>query len=368
MDDPLLDSHLRQRRTAAGLSQAELAGRVGASRQALGAIEAGRQVPSTALSLLLARALRCGVEELFSLASEPAVQASLSVAAPPSSPRVIVGQVDGRWVAHPRREGDRPGDGVLVGAGADGDAVTVRPGRSLAELQRQVLVAGCAPLLGVLTGCLERTRDGARASWIAADSTRALSLLQQGLVHVAGLHLAQAAGGDAHLELVRERFGGQAMTIVNLAGWRQGFVVPAGNPLGLHAIDDLRRPGVRVGRRASGAGAQQLLLRLLAERGLDPEIASRGPLAAGHTELARWVRLGFVDVGIAIEAVALAEGLDFVPLSEERFDLIVPDTRLQLDAVSQLLELLGKPVFRSDAGGLAGYDLSSAGHASSVAA
>ncbi|MCA9563061.1 MAG: helix-turn-helix transcriptional regulator, partial [Myxococcales bacterium] len=71
MRDTSIHTNLREKRTELGLTQAELAERVGVSRQALNGIESGRQVPSTALTLQLARALRCTVEELFSLTTGP---------------------------------------------------------------------------------------------------------------------------------------------------------------------------------------------------------------------------------------------------------------------------------------------------------
>jgi putative transcriptional regulator len=62
-----LDNTLKTHRDRLGLSQQALADLVGVSRQAVISIEAGRQVPSTSLGLRLARALRCGVEDLFKL-------------------------------------------------------------------------------------------------------------------------------------------------------------------------------------------------------------------------------------------------------------------------------------------------------------
>lgn len=73
-------------------------------------------------------------------------------------------------------------------------------------------------------------------------------------------------------------------------------------------------------------------------------------------------------MGVAIEAVALDQGLAFIPVSEERFDLIVPESRLQTSAVSRFLGLIDRAPFRHEAAHLPGYDLSQAGHASTVQA
>ena len=67
---PTLKTNLKPARLAAGLSQTALARQAAISRQAYVAIETGKSVPSTEVSLRLARALGCTVESLFSLPFE----------------------------------------------------------------------------------------------------------------------------------------------------------------------------------------------------------------------------------------------------------------------------------------------------------
>lgn len=67
MGDARLGSHLKEVRTAAGLTQAELAERAGVSRKTINTVENGVFVPSTTLALLLARTLGVTVEDLFFL-------------------------------------------------------------------------------------------------------------------------------------------------------------------------------------------------------------------------------------------------------------------------------------------------------------
>ena len=65
-----LSNRIRRHRTAAELSQADLARRVGVSRQTVVAMEKGNYNPSVALALRLARALGTTVEELFTLEAD----------------------------------------------------------------------------------------------------------------------------------------------------------------------------------------------------------------------------------------------------------------------------------------------------------
>lgn len=67
MPDEALGVRLKEARTKAGLTQAELADIVGVSRKTINTVENGVFVPSTLLALKLAAALKTKVEALFYL-------------------------------------------------------------------------------------------------------------------------------------------------------------------------------------------------------------------------------------------------------------------------------------------------------------
>jgi molybdate-binding protein len=239
---------------------------------------------------------------------------------------------------------------------------TVRPLFELEQLARNVLVAGCAPLIAVLAEHVGNRFHDARVAWIPTASHQALDLLGDGLAHVAGVHFSGAgsSGATDNATAAQERLAGADLLLVNLTRWRQGFVLPAGNPLGIRTGTDLLRPGLRVAMRDEGAGARDLLRRAVAAAGATDEALS-GPRARGHDEVAWQVRCGGADVGIAIESVALAGGLEFVPLSEERFDLVVSAAVAESPPVARLIDALSSRAFRADVDRLPGYDSSLAG-------
>ncbi|HSP81706.1 MAG TPA: helix-turn-helix transcriptional regulator, partial [Myxococcaceae bacterium] len=182
MSEPAIVSLLKRQREEAGLSQLALAERVGVSRQALIAIEAGRAVPSTSLSLQLARALGCSVDDLFKLAPADGMDVSLARSSP-GSVRVVIGQVEGRWVAHPLPHGaPAAADGILLQGSWSGSTGVAQPLVDAACLAHNVLVAGCAPLLGTLAQRVGLRYRDARVTWLPANSGRALDLLAAGLV------------------------------------------------------------------------------------------------------------------------------------------------------------------------------------------
>ncbi len=420
MTETQLHNDVRRHRRDLGLSQEALGDRVGVSRHAIMAIEAGRQVPSTTLALRLADAFGRAVKDLFRLEHVP----ELEVRLPPSRPaastsrrvpssRVAVGRVGGRWAAHPLpAHATGAADAIVVGEGAgvppdvspghvndspaappavatarravpsDGSSTAasiaaqpdetaaarrarVSPVRGMQQLERNVLVAGCAPLLANLAHRVGEGSVDARATWIPASSHRALDLLAARLVHIAGLHLSGGESSEANVHAVRRRFPGRRMLVVNLTRWRQGFVVAARNPLGIRDAGDLLRPDVRVVGREPGTGADDLFARLLAgEGGGRPDFS--GPVAEGHLDVARRVHCGAADTGVAIESAALAWGLGFVPLVEERFDLVIPADIAEAPPVARFLDTLDDPGFRAEAATLPGYDTSISGHASTL--
>ena len=376
MTDTRLHNTVRRYRRDLGLSQEALGDRVGVSRHAIMAIEGGRQVPSTTLALRLADTFDCAVKELFRLELVPELEVHLppprsaATTSPPArSSRVAVGRVAGRWAAHPLPAHTTGAADAIVleAAAAVAGHARVRSVRGMQQLERNVLVAGCAPLLANLAHRVGEGSGNARATWIPASSHRALDLLAAGMVHIAGLHLSGGESSEANVHAVRRRFPGKRMLVVNLTRWRQGFVVAARNPLDIRDAADLLRPGVRVVGREPGTGADDLFARLLAGEGAGrPDFS--GPVAEGHLDVARRVHCGAADTGVAIESAALAWGLGFIPLAEERFDLVIPSDIAETPPVSRFLETLDDPGFRAEAAVLPGYDTSISGHASTLEA
>lgn len=372
-------NQVRSFRERASMSQKALAEAAGVSRQAIIGIEGGGQVPSTALALRLADVLGCRVDDLFALADSVALDVEVALAdttprgvgrdgrvdreGPGRPDRVVLGKVDDRWVAHPLPP-DRvePAD-AIVGARSESGTVQAVPLDALRRLEHNVLVAGCAPVLALLSGRTTARFADARGTWLPGTSRRSLDLLQAGQIHIAGVHLP--GSGEELERVVRSRFPGRSMLIVNLTRWREGFVVAKGNPLGIRSPEHLLAPGVRFAGREEGAGAHRLVRELLDAIGAG-EVELAGPRANGHADVAGLVRCGAADVGVAIEGVALAAGLDFVPLMEERFDLVVASSTAEHTPVARLLSIVDHGSFRLEMDRMPGYDSTLSGHVKRV--
>src|SRR5256884_7220219 len=181
---------LRLARQARGLSQQQLAGVAGVTRQAVSAVESGHSDPSLRVALGLARALGMTVEELFG-PGEPGDPVLARPVAPVSAPgsRVALATVGDTFVALPldadlaARLGFGAAGGLMVSGG--GNQVAVRP---IGPPRPTVVVAGCDPALPLLGTPLALLDPPLAFAWWPCGSGEALRLAAAGLVHAAGVH------------------------------------------------------------------------------------------------------------------------------------------------------------------------------------
>ncbi|MGA7740962.1 MAG: substrate-binding domain-containing protein [Polyangia bacterium] len=365
---PTIRSSLKEFRLARGLSQLELASKIGLSRQSLCALEGGHVVPGTDVALRLALVLGCRIESLFCL-NLPPTSLQATIAAAPSAlessgPRVSLAEIDGRWVAHPidpRRSESlfRAADGLVVPwprPRGSARTVCIEPLGDIETVRRRLVVMGCAPALGMLAARLGQEPAGIHISWVQGSSMAALDALARGEVHIAGLHLCDEATHEFNVPFVRRALPGRAMLFVNFASWEQGIVVRAGNPLGVRGAEDLVNPRIRLVQREPGAGAHKLLEQALrAKRVPLGTVRGRGGVALGHMEVAQAIAMGAADAGIAIRGAAAAFGLGFVPLAVERFDLVIPRVLATDPRVERLVDALGSTTFRRELDTVGGY-------------
>jgi len=368
-----LENDVRSKRQAAGLSQQALATRCGTTRQAINAIEAGRYAPSTSVALRLARVLGCTVEALFHLPDVAShIEAEFlgeSLPAATVRTRCQVARVGTRLLAHPLTgalSAFAAADGLLV------PATTEVPGadrRVDIELlvdpqvpENTVVVLGCDPALALLGAHLTRRYPTLRLMWVPRSSLAALRMLGRGEAHAAGTHLWDPESGESNMPYVRRELAGHRLVVVTLSQWQQGLIVAPGNPKGITGPADLARPEVRLVNRDVGSGSRMLFDMWLHEAGIASDwVSGYEREVPSHLAVAEAVASGGADVGPGILAVALALGLDFIPLQEERYDLVIPMAFLQTAPVQALLEVIASLRFRAELEALGGYDGSHAG-------
>ena len=333
---------------------ASLAAEIGVTRQTIHAIESGSYAPNTTVALKLARELGVGVQDLFQLEEEgDSAQATVQLAGGSTygGAPLRLCRVDGKLVAVPWTPdvfAVPVADATALADSSSGRVTAgLREGRTADE--SRLLIAGCDPAVSVLAGSLHRL---AQVELIAVprSSRRALQLLEDGLVHLAGTHLSKSA---AHIP--------PNCRIFTFAEWEEGLVVAKGNPRGIRGFGDLQG-AVRIINREVGSGSRGLLDSGLAEAGLKgAAVAGYERVASGHLSAAMAVARGDAHCCVAPRIAANVFGLDFLPLLVERYKLVIPEQRLDLPSVQALLDVLQRRSLQRELEALGGYDTATTG-------
>jgi putative molybdopterin biosynthesis protein len=357
-------------RKSRGIGASDLARRINVSRQTIYAIEAGTYVPNTEVALHLAQELEVTVDELFSLgedvqkAPESLAAEVLSGSPPEKGQPVRISQVGSRWISVPVSATPYympEADGIIQRtkpAGRRADLVVFAKEEASA---RRLVLAGCDPAANLLAHMVEKI-SGIEIVPARASSKLALNWLKEGKVHIAGSHLQDPKTGEFNLPYVRKEFPDKDFSVITFARWEEGLVVAPGNPKQLRKIEDLARKGVRLVNREAGSGSRSLLDRLMSAAGIERgKVDGYHREAHGHLAAAYNVLSGEADVCLATRSAAQTFGLDFVPLHNERYDLVFRKKTAGLPAIQAFLDVLQRATLRRKLEVLAGYDTSETG-------
>lgn len=210
-----------------------------------------------------------------------------------------------------------------------------------------------------LEGIAEHLEKHVTLLSLPVGSLDGLVNLRLGFCQVSGSHLLDESG-EYNTPFVRHLFPDRDVEIVTLAYRTQGLMLAEGNPKGIKGIGDVARPQVRFVNRNAGSGtrlwfdAELRRLKIPAENitGYEKEVKT-------HTEAARLIETGKADAALGLQAAAHQNGLDFIPLFEERYDFVLP--RENEKTLMPLLDYLQTASFRNELNTLTGYNTSHSG-------
>jgi len=287
--------------------------------------------------------------------------------------RVTVGKVGEKIVATPLAGGAGvisslvKADGILKiprfseGHHA-GEQVTVDLLCAPSKITQTVVAIGSHDMtLDLLADHLRRAHPQAGLSSAHVGSLSGLLALQRGEAHLAGSHLLDEETGEYNVSYIQRLLTPHGVRVVLLGFVHrvQGLIVPAGNPKGVAAIEDLLRPDVVFVNRQRGAGTRVLLDYELKQRQLNPrQIQGYERQEYTHLAVAAAVKSGAADCGLGIMAAARALDLDFIPLINERYDLVIPTEHYESSLLQPLLTLIREQnsAFRQAVTALGGYE------------
>lgn len=213
-----------------------------------------------------------------------------------------------------------------------------------------VMAGGHDPLL---EWALRESRSG-----IAAFLDGALDGLERadaGECIAAGLHIPE--NDDWNVGTVAERFGRGPWVLIEWARRQRGLIVGRNVATRPERLRDTR--GLRFQARQPEAGSELVLSLLLGREKLTRtwlNVIDR--VERSETELALAIADGRADVGLGIAAAARQFNLDFVPLIEERFDLLVWRKAYFDPPFQKFVAFCRSDALTAKAHALGGYDVS----------
>lgn len=288
--------------------------------------------------------------------------------------RVTVGKVGGKTIASPLARGAGiisslvRADGIVriprFSEGLDaGEPVIVHLYRDPAQIERTIVAIGSHDMtLDLLAQFLAERAPGFRLASANVGSLGGLIAIRRGEAHLGGAHLLSPETGEYNLAYVSQYLPDTDVALVTLVHREQGLMIAKGNPKSIKVLADLSDEGLRFVNRQRGSGTRILLDYELEQLGVSPDqIQGYEREEFTHLAVAAHIAGGTADCGLGIRAAARALDLDFVPISEERYDLVIPREYYESDLLAPLLELLHDAAFRAAVAEMPGYNVAAMG-------
>ncbi len=222
-----------------------------------------------------------------------------------------------------------------------------------ADAARPMVVAGGHDLL--LEWALRESRSG-----VAAFLDGALDGLHRaaaGECVAAGLHIPEGDGWN--VASVAERFSKEPWVLIEWARRSRGLVMRTDLPRQPRSLREAR--GLRFQARQPEAGSELIFGQLLAREKLRREDFTFAGIERSESDLALGIAANRADIGLGLAAAARQFGLNFFPLVEERFDLLIWRKAYFDPPFQKFLRFCGSSAFHAKAENLGGYDISGFG-------
>ncbi|MDY6853131.1 MAG: substrate-binding domain-containing protein [Thermodesulfobacteriota bacterium] len=199
-------------------------------------------------------------------------------------------------------------------------------------------------------------------SFSNVGSVGGLIALSRGSSHIASCHLLDPDTGRYNLPYLEQYLPDLESTVVNLVYRDLCLIVRPGNPSNIKGIEDLARSSIRIVNRQHGSGTRIFLDFELKRLGINPKrIQGYEEEVNTHIEVAMMVLSGVADVGLGILSAARMLDLEFIHITRERYDLVIPKENISVKPITALLEVIGSQEFKEKVEQMGGYNTKDSG-------
>ncbi len=288
--------------------------------------------------------------------------------------RMTVGFINGSYIANPLTRGAGvtmslvKADGILIIppeliGHEQGETVTIELYRPAAHLKNNLLAAGSHDLIiDLLAATIRERHREISLSSAHLGSMGGIGAIGKGQAHIAGIHLFDAGSNEYNIPFVKKYLPGQDVVLVTLAHRMQGWILPPGNPDQVRELSCLIEKNLPFVNRQKGAGTRILFDHLLKQGGYhDEQVNGYHREEHTHLNVAAAVAAGTARAGLGIMPGAKAFGLDFVPVGEERYDLLMSADFYHSPPGQVVLNIITDREFQKTVEKMGGYSMREAG-------
>ena len=287
--------------------------------------------------------------------------------------RVNVGKIDGKFIVCPTQQGAGvlmslvKSDGFLkiprltegIESGTSVDVILFNNDN---DVTKSIFLAGSHdPSIDLIISKLY-AKHGIRLISSNIGSIGGLMALKRKESHIAGSHLLDEKTGSYNIPHINNFLPEQKVILINLAYRTQGLIVKKGNPKHITSIPDISKPNVEFVNRQLGSGTRILFDYELKSKGINQKsITGYQRQEITHLGVAATVESGLADVGLGLLSAAKAFDLDFIPVTQEKFDLVIPKNYYDSSFLEPLINLIKSDEYKQDIIDLGGYDTKETG-------
>ena len=289
--------------------------------------------------------------------------------------RVKLGRVGNNLMATPSGSGAGAvmslvqADGIIiVPSGCEGigpgENVQVELLRDIKEIENTIVFIGSHDnLLDVLANLLHKHRPVYRLSSAHVGSMGGIMAIKRKEAHIAGTHLLNEKNGEYNIPFIHRFLKKIPLILINLSYREQGLIIPKENPANINSFEDITRSGIRFINRQRGAGTRLLTDMLISRFKINPEKIKGYELEEyTHMNVASAIASKRADAGMGIRSAAKALDLGFIPVTEERYDIIIPREYFDDKKVAAALKIIREnKEFKDIVSTMGGYDLRDSG-------
>lgn len=286
--------------------------------------------------------------------------------------RVKLGLINNKYVATPIKRGSGTittlvnADGVIrvpqnVEGINEGEKVDIELLKDISEINNTIISIGSHDIvMDIINDELIKESFGKiHLSSTHVGSFQGLLSIIKGESHIAPIHLFDVESETYNIPFIN-KYVEEDVALIKLVKRTQGIIVKKGNPLNIKSVNDLIN--VRYINRQKGSGTRILFDYLLKKNNINKDdINGYEREEFTHMSLAKAIENGDADCGLGVYSAAHIFDLDFIPICEEEYDLLLKKDMLNSEYINYLLCTINKESFINKVKSLGGYNLENMG-------